>query len=65
VKPPDRAPAPRARGAIAALALVVLVVAGLLMGQIAGGAVPREVGYALAALAAIVLAWRVVARRRS
>jgi hypothetical protein len=64
VKPPARAPS-RGSGVMALLALVVLVAAGLLMGQIAGGTVPREVGYALAGLATIVLAWRVVVRRRS
>jgi hypothetical protein len=64
VKPPDRTAA-RGGGLAAVLALVVLVVAGLLMGQIAGGAVPPEVGYALAALAALVLVWRGVTRRRS
>jgi hypothetical protein len=50
---------------VSLLTLVLLAVAGLFMGQVAHGLVPREVGYVVAALAAIVLAWRLVTRRRS
>ncbi len=48
----------------ALLALIVLVVAGLFMGQAVQGEVPRDVGYVLAALAAVAIVWRVVAARR-
>jgi len=46
-------------------ALVVLVVAGLLMGQAAVGETPRLVGYVLLALVAIVLVWRFARRPES
>jgi hypothetical protein len=63
VKPP--APAASRRGGLGALlALVVLVAAGLFMGQVVEGHVPREASYAVAGLAALVLAWRIAARRR-
>ncbi|MCU0255934.1 MAG: hypothetical protein MUF60_04265 [Vicinamibacterales bacterium] len=39
-----------------ALALVALVLAALYMGQFAGGEVPPQVAYAIAGLAAVVLA---------
>jgi zinc-ribbon domain len=62
IKPP--APAQRRRSNLAsAIALVVLAIAGLLMGQ-AQEDVPQYVGYVLAALAVIALALRYVSRRR-
>jgi hypothetical protein len=64
VSPPSRARR-TGGGLVALLALVLLAVAGLFMGQVAHGLVPREVGYVVASLAAIVLAWRLVTRRRS
>jgi len=64
VKPPDRVPPPQGSRLPALLALVVLVAAGLLMGQAVQGEVPRDVGYVIAALAAIALAWRALSGRR-
>jgi zinc-ribbon domain len=54
---------PLARGP-AALALLVLIVAALIMGQVPTAAVPREVGYALAGLAVVALGWQYFGRRR-
>jgi hypothetical protein len=63
VKPP--AARPRRRSSLAsALALIVLAVAGLLMGQAAQDNVPHYVGYALAALAAVALVLRYVSKGR-
>ena len=65
-EPGARPPAGRrgmARGP-AALALLVLVVAALIMGQVPTAAVPREVGYVLAALAVAALGWQYFGRRR-
>ena len=62
VKPP--APATGRRSSLAsAIALVVLAIAGVLMGQ-AQEDVPQYVGYALAALAAVALALRYLSTRR-
>ena len=54
------APLPRTGGnrVISVVALVALVLAALFMGQAGTGQVPTEVSYTIAALAAIVLAWR-------
>jgi hypothetical protein len=61
IKPP--APVQRRRSDLAsAIALVVLAIAGVLMGQ--AQEVPRYVGYVLAALAAVALALRYLSRRR-
>jgi hypothetical protein len=60
---PAPARAPMRRGP-AVLALVVLVIAALLMGQVGTAAVPREVGYVLAALAVGALGWQFLGRRR-
>jgi hypothetical protein len=54
---------PLARGP-AALALVVLILAALIMGQVPTAAVPREVGYVLGALALAALGWQYFGRRR-
>ena len=45
--------------------LVVLVVAGLFMARAAAGQVPPAMSYTIAALAAVVLVWRLARRRRS
>jgi uncharacterized membrane protein len=42
--------------------LVVLVLGGLFMARAAMGQVPPEVSYTVAALAAVVLAWRLARR---
>ena len=61
IKPP--APARRRRSNLAsAIALVVLVIAGVLMGQ-AQDDVPQYAGFVLAALAAIALALRYLSGR--
>jgi hypothetical protein len=54
---------PRSRGP-ALLALVVLVVAALVMGRVATGEVPSELGYALAAAGTLAIVWHLWARRR-
>ena len=62
VKPPARKPA--RGGAVAAfLALVVLAVAGLFMGQAAHGELPRYAAYVVAALAVLAIAWRAIGAR--
>ena len=64
VTPPPRGgrPAP-SRGPVA-LALVVLVVSALVMGQVVTDQVPREVGYVLAVLGVVAIGWHLVQRRR-
>jgi ribose/xylose/arabinose/galactoside ABC-type transport system permease subunit len=63
-----RRPAPPVRpasgGVIPVLALLALVLAALFMGQAAAGEVPPAVSYTLAALAAVVLGWRILQRVR-
>jgi hypothetical protein len=49
---------------LAFTALLVLVAGGLFMARAAAGQVPPYLSYAVAALAAVVLAWRIVRRRR-
>jgi hypothetical protein len=44
--------------------LLVLIVAALIMGQVPTAAVPREVGYVLAAVALAALGWQYLGRRR-
>lgn len=64
---PAKAPAwSGGRGAwIKIVAAIVLVVAGLYMGQTTYGQVPRELSWSLAGLAALVLAWRIWRRGRT
>jgi hypothetical protein len=63
IKPP--APAQRTRSSLAsAITLIVLAIAGVLMGEAAQGDVPHYVGYGLAALAAVALVLRYVSGRR-
>jgi hypothetical protein len=50
---------------LALTALVVLVAGGLLMARAASGQVPASVSYTVAALAAVVLIWRILKRRRT
>lgn len=57
--------AARSRSSIpAVLALVVLVLAGLFMSQAASGEAPRVVSWIVAGLAALLLVWRLLRRRR-
>jgi hypothetical protein len=66
-EPRIKAPAPgrqRRSSLASALALIVLAVAGVLMGQAVQGGVPHYVGYALAVLAGVALVLRYLARRR-
>jgi len=46
-------------------ALLVLVAGGLFMARAASGQLPATVSYTVAALAAIVLVWRILRRRRT
>ncbi|HEX6210347.1 MAG TPA: hypothetical protein VF136_06200 [Methylomirabilota bacterium] len=64
VTPPGRRPARVSRGP-RLLALVVLVMAALLMGQVVTDQIPREAGYVLAALAGVALVWHLLQRRGS
>jgi hypothetical protein len=50
---------------LAVTALLVLVAGALLMARAASGQLPSYVSYTVAALAAVVLAWRIVRRRRT
>jgi hypothetical protein len=64
--PSSRPASASGRPLLVALAgLVVLVVAGLFMARAAAGQVPPALSYSIAALAAIVLVWRLARRRRS
>ena len=49
---------------LAVTALLVLVAGGLYMATAASGQVPAPLSYTIAALAAVVLAWRVLRRKR-
>ena len=61
--PPSGGRRPVSRGPLA-LALVVLVLSALLMGQVVTDQVPREAGYGLAALAAVAILWHLARGRR-
>jgi len=50
---------------LAVTALLVLVAGGLFMARAASGQLPASVSYAVAALAAVVLVWRILRRRRT
>jgi MYXO-CTERM domain-containing protein len=64
-----RPPAPRRAGSqpvwLAVTALLVLAAGALFMARAASGQVPASVSYAIAALAAVVLVWRILRRRRT
>ena len=62
VPPPAARRRPPSRGPLL-LALVVLVLSALFMGQIVTDQVPREVGYVLAALGLAAIGWHLVRRR--
>ena len=64
IKPPAPGRHPRRSSLASAIAMVVLAIAGLLMGQAVHGGVPHYVGYALAALAAVALVLRYLIGRR-
>lgn len=49
-------------GVMTLVALVALVLAGVFMGQVATGDVPRWASWTLAGLAAVLLAWRLAKR---
>jgi hypothetical protein len=50
---------------LAVTALLVLVAGGLFMARAASGQLPPSVSYTVAALAAVVLVWRILRRRRT
>jgi predicted RND superfamily exporter protein len=54
----------RSRSIVITLAFIVLMLAALFMGQAGTYAVPPIVSWTVSALAAIIVAWRVVVRRR-
>jgi Flp pilus assembly protein TadB len=54
---------PRSRGPVL-LALIVLVIAALVMGRVATGELPSEVGYALVAIGTLAIVWQLWSRRR-
>jgi zinc-ribbon domain len=54
----------RSRSIIVTLAFVVLMLAGLFMGQAGTDALPPVIGWVISVLAAIVVLWRVAVRRR-
>ena len=56
--------APRPRAGRLVLALLVLVVSALVMGQVVTDQVPREVGYALAVVGLVAIGWHLAQRRR-
>lgn len=63
---PNPSPARPARATSripAAIALIVLTIAALYMGQAAAGEAPRLLSWGVAALAVVVLAWRLIQRR--
>ncbi len=65
---PERATGRRAGSQpwwLALTALLVLVAGGLFMARAASGDLPAPVSYAVAALAAVVLVWRILRRRRT
>ena len=66
--PPSGRPAPARRAQplwLAVSALLVLVAGGLFMAKAASGQWPAYASYTVAALAAVVLAWRILRRRRT
>ncbi|RPJ69645.1 MAG: zinc ribbon domain-containing protein [Acidobacteria bacterium] len=63
VKPPTGRARPGSRLPTIA-ALLVLVLAALYMSQAAAGQAPRFVSWVIAGLAVVVLAWRLIVRRR-
>lgn len=63
VAPPRPGRRPASRGP-ALLALIMLVVSALVMGQVVTDQVPREVGYGLAVLALVAIGWHLAERRR-
>jgi ABC-type Fe3+-siderophore transport system permease subunit len=67
IQPPAsyrRTGGPRRSRGPALLALIVLVVAALVMGRVATGELPSEVGYALAAVGTLAIVWQLWSRRR-
>ncbi|MGI8671057.1 MAG: hypothetical protein ACR2LU_00455 [Luteitalea sp.] len=58
------APPARGRQLILVVALVILILAALFMGQVQTGTVPDWVRYTVISLAAVVLAWRALVHRR-
>jgi len=61
-----RPPAPPARGRqlMLVVAVVILVLAALFLGQVQTGTVPDWVRWVLAALGALIVVWQVWVRRR-
>jgi hypothetical protein len=64
VTPPSHRATRRVSRGPLALALIVLVLSALLMGQVVTDQVPPEVGYGLAALAFAAIVWHLARGRR-
>ena len=64
--PVRKPPAPRPRPSLipTALALILIVLAALYMGQAAVGETPRLLVWVMLGLAAVALVWRQLSRRR-
>jgi hypothetical protein len=63
VTPPPRGRRPASRGPVL-LAVLVLVVSALVMGQVVTDQVPRGVGYVLAVIGLVAIGWHLAGRRR-
>jgi hypothetical protein len=63
--PPGSSSARARPASVALAALAVLVLGALYMGRAASGQVPAWLSYTVAALAAVVLIWRIARRRRA
>jgi hypothetical protein len=64
VRPPSERPRRTVSRGPLTLAVIVLVLSMLLMGQVVTDQVPREVGYGLAALALAAIVWHLARGRR-
>ncbi len=63
VPPPSRSARPGPSRGPLVLALIVLAVSALVMGQVVTDQVPREVGYGLAVLGLAAVVWHLLQRR--
>lgn len=61
-KPPP--PPARGRGLMTVVALVILILGALFLGQVQTGTVPQWVTWVVAALGALLLAWQLWVRSR-
>jgi hypothetical protein len=64
ITPPAGRRQPAASRGPVLLALLVLAVSALVMGQVVTDQVPREVGYGLAVVGLVAIGWHLAVRRR-